>query len=1061
MAILKNTTILGTGSLTLPQGTTGQRSAVTTTVIRWTNTGSQSFSVLTGTTPTLTNTSWTAPTGVSEIEVLVVAGGGSGGNCQPNGGTPGGGGGAGGLIYHDRFAVTPGTVYNVTVGAGGASQTSANVIGNNGADSFFGSSANLVTNGTFTSDTTGWTVASGSEGTFTASGGRGILQQANSSDPPVNAYQAITCVVGRTYLVVGSKWSGETAVVNITETATNGGGDGGPGNVLYWNGPLDQGRKVNSFVATQTTMYVTLRINTNAFPAEAQYDDIGVYDFLTAMPAIGGGGGGSDWAAGPFGTGEPARRTAYTGGSGGGGSNNFPQSAAGWSASPIATVGNAVQGNNGGSGVLASGGGGAGQAGSPGNVAFGGGGNGLPFDIAGTPIFYAGGGGAGGTNGNFPGMGGLGGGGQGAAYTGSNGAAATAGVASTGGGGGGGAANVGATSPSGAGGSGVVIIKYSIDSNSETPTGQIRYNSDFRDVEVYETTNVGWTSRDSTKNFAPHNVIPTSIFPNVYMGPGFSGAYWTTVTRSLETSGGVFEGSNVIVGSPVGTAAGGVSYLDIALPTGTVAGVQYTITLYYKSSQRVGMIWTHDVVGNNASATAAPAATGEWIKVTNNFTTTTTGTCRVHFGFEAGAASGDQVRYTAPMIEIGSSSSGVYVPTTSAASPLPTTIGGYRTHTFGSLGRVFIVTVRAYSTFNGTRSSNYTVQYSDDNSSWTTAFGGVMRCTTTGIITGSVTSAGSGTTGDGSYGAHSYWRYVEGSAVESHHPRISRLWFVDSMGVEYQAVNYLGDNSSDAGTYLVGTVSGTAISGKTSFVPLNSGTVEVLVVGGGGGGSDYGGGGGGGVVYSSTYPVIAGTTYTVQTGNGGTGHGVFRCWGNNGGNSIFGTIAALGGGGGGTDAGPDGYGMTQGRAGGSGGGGAGRGTAVPYTGGAGTQGQGFPGGAGNTGTYGGGGGGGAGSSGHNFISGVTGGQGGSGVLYSISGRSNYYGGGGGGASYSDGYIGGVGRYGGGNGAIGATTAGSVGEANTGGGGGGGSGRSPFASGYNGGSGIVIVRYKSE
>jgi hypothetical protein len=1056
MAILKNTTILGTGSLTLPQGTTGQRPSVTTTAIRWTNTGTQSYSVLYGTTPTVTNTTWTAPTGVSEIEVLVVGGGGSGGNCQSNGGTPGGGGGAGGLVYHDRFATTPGTVYNVTVGTGGASVTTANVAGNNGADSFFGSSANLVTNGTFTSNTTSWTVPSPGEGTFTASGGRGILQQSNSSDPPVCAYQAITCVVGRTYLVVGSKFSGDTAVVNITENFTSGGGSGGPGNTLYWSGPLDQGRKVNTFVATQTTMYVTLRINTNAFPAEAQFDDIGVYDYLTAVNAIGGGGGGSDWSAGPFGAGAPARRTAYAGGSGGGGSNEFPQSATGWSASPIATVGNAVQGNNGGSGVLASGGGGAGQAGSNGNSSWGGGGNGLNYDISGTPTWYAGGGGAGATNGTFPGMGGLGGGGQGGFYL----AAATAGTASTGGGGGGGSASGGTPAASGAGGSGVVIIKYSIDSNSETPTGQIRYNSDFRDVEVYETTNVGWTSRDSTKNFAPHNVIPTSVFPNVFMGPGFSGAYWTTVNRSLETSGGVFEGSNVIVGSPVGTAGGGVSYLDIALPTGTVAGVQYTITLYYKSSQRVGQIWTHDVVGNNSSATASPAATGQWIKVTNNFTTTVTGTCRVHFGFEAGAASGDQVRYTAPMIEIGSVSSGVYVPTTSAASPLPTTIGGYRTHTFGSLGRVFIVTVKAYSTYNGTRSSNYTVEYSDDGASWTTAFGGVMRCTTTGIITGTVTSNGSGTTGSGTYGAHTYWRYVEGAAVESHHPRISRLWFIDSMGVEYQAINFLGDNTADQGTYIVGTISGTAISGKTSFVPLNSGTVEVLTVGGGGGGSDYGGGGGGGVVYSSTYPVIAGTTYTVQTGNGGTGFGGFRSWGNNGGNSIFGTLTAFGGGGGGTDAGPDGYGMTQGRNGGSGGGGAGRGTAVAYSGGAGTQGQGFPGGTGGTGTYGGGGGGGAGSRGQDFISGVTGGQGGSGVLYSISGRSNYYGGGGGGGSYSAG-IGGVGRYGGGNGSQDVSTAGSAGEANTGGGGGGGSGRAPFASGYNGGSGIVIVRYKSE
>ena len=302
MAILKNTTITGTGHLTLPVGSTSTRPATTTTIVRWTNTGTQASSVLTGTTPTLTTTSWTAPTGVTSIDVLVVAGGGSGGNCQANGGTPGGGGGAGGLVYKSNFAVTPGTVYNVTVGAGGAAQTSGSVNGNNGADSFFGSSANLVTNGDFTTNTTGWTVPSPGEGTFTVSSGAAVMTNTNTSDPPICAYQAITCVVGRTYLVVGSKFSGDTAVINITENATSGGGSGGPGNVVYWSGILEQGRKANTFVATQTTMYVTLRINSNA-AVSVTFDDIGVYDYTTAINAIGGGGGGSDWSSGPFGTG--------------------------------------------------------------------------------------------------------------------------------------------------------------------------------------------------------------------------------------------------------------------------------------------------------------------------------------------------------------------------------------------------------------------------------------------------------------------------------------------------------------------------------------------------------------------------------------------------------------------------------------------------------------------------------------------------------------------------------------------------------------------------------------
>ncbi len=55
--------------------------------------------------------SFTVPSGVSSVSVLVVAGGGGGGSGYS------GGGGAGGLIYNSLFAVTPGPV-SLTVGAG-------------------------------------------------------------------------------------------------------------------------------------------------------------------------------------------------------------------------------------------------------------------------------------------------------------------------------------------------------------------------------------------------------------------------------------------------------------------------------------------------------------------------------------------------------------------------------------------------------------------------------------------------------------------------------------------------------------------------------------------------------------------------------------------------------------------------------------------------------------------------------------------------------------------------------------------------------------------------------
>ena len=63
---------------------------------------------------------WTVPTGVTEVEYLVVAGGGGGGSSFDGPGA--GGGGAGGVILKtgaDAVAVTPGSTISITVGEGG------------------------------------------------------------------------------------------------------------------------------------------------------------------------------------------------------------------------------------------------------------------------------------------------------------------------------------------------------------------------------------------------------------------------------------------------------------------------------------------------------------------------------------------------------------------------------------------------------------------------------------------------------------------------------------------------------------------------------------------------------------------------------------------------------------------------------------------------------------------------------------------------------------------------------------------------------------------------------
>jgi len=254
-------------------------------------------------------------------------------------------------------------------------------------------------------------------------------------------------------------------------------------------------------------------------------------------------------------------------------------------------------------------------------------------------------------------------------------------------------------------------------------------------------------------------------------------------------------------------------------------------------------------------------------------------------------------------------------------------------------------------------------------------------------------------------------------------------------------------------------------SSGTFSVPTGITTVNVLVVAGGaaGGGDHGGGGGGGGLVYMPNTPVTPGGTVSVTVGCGGTVVNNNR--GNNGQDSVFGTLTAKGGGGGG-----GGNVSYNGEQGGSGGGGSGHGNnTVPSSnvGGGATQ----PTQSGNSGAYGfgnaggngvrtgpgslfGGGGGGAAAAGSIGTPGQCG-AGGNGKAYTIGDgtTSVYYAGGGGGGHYNNSYTIRPGGQGGGGPSHGTSpTTAVAGSANTGGGGGGGAGAGA------GGKGIVIVSY---
>ena len=225
-----------------------------------------------------------------------------------------------------------------------------------------------------------------------------------------------------------------------------------------------------------------------------------------------------------------------------------------------------------------------------------------------------------------------------------------------------------------------------------------------------------------------------------------------------------------------------------------------------------------------------------------------------------------------------------------------------------------------------------------------------------------------------------------------------------------------------------------------SIAPVGQ-TIELLAVAGGGGGGSFAGGGGGagGLIYEASRSVTV-QNYPIVIGSAGAGAPSRSVKGTNGNNTTFDGLTSIGGGAAGSE-------LSNPNIGGSGGGG----SRFIQTGANGTFAQGFQGGN-SLNTDGGGGGGGSSEIGGNS-GGGKGGDGGDGLAFSISGTLQNYAGGGGAAGA---LIGLGGNGGGGNGNNSANTINPInGVANTGGGGGG----SWINVGANGGSGIVIIRYR--
>ena len=159
---------------------------------------------------------------------------------------------------------------------------------------------------------------------------------------------------------------------------------------------------------------------------------------------------------------------------------------------------------------------------------------------------------------------------------------------------------------------------------------------------------------------------------------------------------------------------------------------------------------------------------------------------------------------------------------------------------------------KTYSVYNGGgRAANYTVQWSDDNSNWTTAWSGNMSNNSScGLQQG---------TGSGNPGPHQYWRYVEGSSTNGHHPRVSRIVLNDGT-TDVNIRVYTSDNCSDSGDYVIGTTStytdptynDTSTAKATKFNPFNTDINTVR-------GQETG--------YATLNPLDKGSSSTLSDGN--------------------------------------------------------------------------------------------------------------------------------------------------------------------------------------------------
>jgi len=174
------------------------------------------------------NGTFTVPTGVTAIEVVAVGGGGGGGGGAD---VVAGGGGGGGQVVQRQVNVTPGTTYNVSIGAGGhggqGATTAANDLintmpGGVGGSSTFGGSSpvNLLMNPSFNKGTSLWEANNLQQVQKTATGTSGLFTIVVTPDNTGIYVGMVVTGTGVGTSAIVSNIAGTTITVTVANAST-------------------------------------------------------------------------------------------------------------------------------------------------------------------------------------------------------------------------------------------------------------------------------------------------------------------------------------------------------------------------------------------------------------------------------------------------------------------------------------------------------------------------------------------------------------------------------------------------------------------------------------------------------------------------------------------------------------------------------------------------------------------------------------------------------------------------------------------------------------------------